>query len=293
VTPLDKITRRLTWLLRLHGKHGGKARRINYTSLPLATDLKFEGTPLRSIMSPPVPDDPFECEQIFDTWVSPMQTGEGNSARDLAELAGTALVEFITLEASGRSLSFQEVTVRLLYALGNAKGACLVYSPRTIEVFHGDRTYGITDGVVSSRFCEGFNLGEVAPTDTLERVELIRTFDRHFCSLYREAYRRGKGLPQAIIALHMGNPGFNWRRLAEAARPGQRPTYAKLMQWENMLLKRDDPIHALYLAMVPLWVTTAEFSKAVGRLSSRPINPTPQQRQFCITKLHTYFHKNR
>jgi hypothetical protein len=293
MTPLTKITERLIWLLRLHGKRGAKVRRMTYSAHPLTTALKFEGTPLRSVMSPPVPDDPFACERIFDTWLTPLLEGTGSSVKDLTDLAGEALSSFITLEGTGRSPTFQEATVRLLYALGNANGACLVYSPRSIEVFHGERTFGVTDGIVSSRFCEGMDLKPFNPVETLERVEQIRTFNPYFCQLYREAHRRGKGLPEALIALHMGNPDLNWRRMAEKSRPDQQPSKAKFRQWENILLKRADPILVLYTALVPLWITSAEFGKAIGRLATRPIDPSATTRQLCITRLHTYFHKNK
>lgn len=265
---------------------------MTYQSLPLVTKLEFEGTPLRSIMSPPVPDDVFGCEQIFDTWVAPLMLGDGDSVKDLTELAGSELCEFIALEATGRSLTFQEATVRLLYALGNAKGASMTYGESHIFVSMDGRIFGVQDGKVMSRFCEGLDLGTVNPIETLEGTGDMRTFDSHFCRLYREAYRRGGLLPQALIALHQGNPRFNWRKLAEASRPNQRPSYNKMFQWENMILKKRDPLHVLYLALVPLWMTSAEFSKALVRVSSRPIELSPEQQQNYITQLHTFFHKN-
>ena len=292
MTHLQTITDRLTFLLRLHGKGGTRTRRMTYTSLPLTSDLKFEGTPLRTIMSPDVPEDAFGCEQIFDTWLSPLKDGEGNCTEDLIALAGKPLYEFISFEGAGRSVTFQEATVRLLYAL--SRHGCLVYSDRSIEVYIGDRTFGIHDGIVTSRFCTGLDLGRnIKPAEVLESTGEVRSFDRFFCSLCREAYRRGKGLTNALIALHMGNPGFNWRKLAEAARPAQRPSYAMMDRWEKTLLRGKDPISTLYTLLVPLWMTGAEFSKAIGRLSARPLELSDVQKQECITKLHNFFHKNK
>lgn len=262
---------------------------MDYTSLPLVTDLKFEGQPLRQFMSPTVPSDPYEAETVFDTWLYPIVSGEGNSTRELAEIGGQDLCEFVTLDRAGRNLTIQEATVRLLYALGNAEGAALDFSAGAIYVRHGGLTYGVEDGVVHSRFSEGLNLGDMPILQVLTTTQKVKTYNTYFCRLYREAYRRGKGLPEVMVALHMGQPSFDWRSLAELAKPDQRPSNAKFRQWESLLLNKKDPIHALYVALVPMWMTVYEFNRSIGRLSTRPVAPSANQIQLCINRLHDFF----
>lgn len=291
MTPLEKVTERLTWMLRLHAKHGGRTRRMEYEALPLLTDLKFEGVRLRRLMSPPVPSEPAACEQLFDTFLSPIQEGEGegNPLRDLGMLGGDALATYV---AQGATVP--EMAVRLIFALSNAEDAELRHGDDYIAVAHHNKLYGINKGVVFSRFCNGLDLGPVQVSDILKRTGRTRTFDAHFCSLYREANRRGKHMKEALIAIHMGNPGFDFGRMAQNATPKRYPPQAKLAQWERMLSENSgpDPLAKLYASLVPIWMTQGEFGRVIAPVTTRPLTPGPKFLQGCINRLFTFFHKN-
>jgi len=283
-TPLKRISTRLAELLKNHDKTGARARRLTFDSLPLATCVKFEGEPLRHVMSPPVPVTGPETEALFDAWLYPLHTGEGEPEK---ESVGETLFNFMN---KGETLG--DKTVRLLYALGNAEGAVLTYDQHTVKVQHDDRVFGISNGVVFSKFCSGLHI-PAEPQRVLEESGKVRTFDKFFCSLYREACKVGKGTKEALIALHTGKPGESMRRMVRIENTAKLPTSRQMSVFEETLHKPLDPLAYLYKQLVPGFLKPAEFSKLFGTLGQRPETLSATARQKHINTLHTHFHKTK
>lgn len=287
MTPLETVVDRLKLLLRLHGKTPGRKHRMMYKSLPLATDLKFEGTPLRKIMSPSVPETGVETALAFDAWLWPVHEGTGSGEADLTAATSPALCAYVC-----RGDTFGVQTVRLLYALSSAEGASMAYDETSIMVTHDDKTYGIANGLVVSRFCAGLQI-KANPKQVLEDTHDVGAYDKGFTSLYREAYRRGGGAREALIALHMGQPNFSFTKLARESVPKRNPTKADIRTWENVLTSGRDPIKRLYKHLVPLWFKSRDFGRMFCSLHTRPLELDPLQQQAYINKLHYHFYKNK
>lgn len=284
---LRDVVERLQFLLRLHGRSRRPVRRMTYTSLPMVNSTLFEGYPVQRLMSPPVPITGTETQLILDSWLYPVQCAEGDAVKDVIAASSPQLYAFMA-----QSTRFADMTVRLIYALGNADGATMTYDETSIMVTHGDRSFGIKDGKVVSRFCSGMQIA-ARPKKVIEARRLTRTFDEGFCSMYKEAYRRGKGADQALIAIHMGNPGFDFDAMAREARPFVEPTDLQMVRWEATLSGKPDPLLCLYKQLVPKWMTAPEFNASFGNVTKRPIELNPLTTQKYINLLHLHFHKNK
>lgn len=282
---LDHVVERLTFLLRMHHK-GSKVRRLTYRSLPLINERKFDHVSLFSIMAPAVPQTSIEAEQLFDAFLYPVIDG-GEPAEELAQIGGEELAEWVM-----RGSTFGEQVVRLLFAVSNVDGVRRVFDDKTFLVMFEDRTFGIRDGIVESRFCSGLEIF-ASPADTLTRTVEVRSFDHNFCSLYREAYRRGPKCLDAIIALHMLNPKFNFKKMADRARVVKTPSAAKMAGWERTLLTARDPIVSIYPKLVPTWMTSSEFRRVFGNIEKRKTNLSEMDIAALTTKLHHHFYKNK
>lgn len=282
--PLTSVVSRAMYLLRMHSRQATRSRRMTFGSLPLDTDKTFEGVSLQRIISPETAATGLETEQLFDIWMWPHFTpGDGDSVADLKE-HNAELCQFVTA-AEG----FGVQTVRLLYALGNAPGARLAWDGDTIMVHHDDKSYGIIDGQVTSRFCTGAKVA-VDHRAVLLDTAVMRTFDADFCSLYREAYRQGKGLVDVLVALAMRVPPFNFRRMGKEALGSRKPSTQQMGGWVTILTRKKDPVSALYKQLVPKWLTIGEFSRVICSMGSRPLEPDAASRQLYINKLYKRFH---
>ena len=282
---IDKVVTRLMWLLRMHGKFAARAHRIIYKAPPMTTEAVFEAVPIRELMCPPTPDTGPETQQLFDTWMWPHHTHEGDSVEDLTE-ADQLLCQYVTKRGD-----FGEQTVRLLFALSTAEGARLAWDGNSIMVHHDECSYGIIDGVVHSRFCTGAKV-VVDHREVLTRRPELRSMDTHFYSLYREANRRGKGLVDVLAAIHMGQPGFNFRRMAEMSVPKRTPSKTQMEAWLKILYNPKDPVAALYKQLVPKWMSSGQFTKVICSLGSRPLPPNPVTQQMYINRLYAHFFKD-
>ena len=284
--PTKHVTDRLAYLLRNHGKSGMRARQATCPTPPLITSLTFNGVPLRTVMSPEVPSDPHQCELIFDTWLAHLvevrDTGTAVTTHDdFIQTAGRTLYDFITLGAT-----FGDSVVRLVFAL--SRHGHLVYSERSIEVFIGELTFGVTDGVVESRFSKGIIIDLPNPCDVLERPGEINVRDRYFCSMYREA--RGcheADVVEALVAVAVGNPAFKWKKLC--AKASAVPPRSRMDSWENAILHQYDPMQTVYRGLVPRYMTATEYANTFGPLAARLLEPTLLQKQAYIQRLSNFF----
>jgi hypothetical protein len=282
---LDHVVERLTFLLRMHHK-GSKVRRLTYRSLPLINERMFDNVSLSRIISPTVPKTSIEAEQLFDAFLYPAIEG-GDPGEELACIGGEELTEWVM-----RGETFGEQAVRLLFAVSNLDGVRRVFDDKTFLVMFDDRTFGIKGGRVESRFCTGLEM-EVRPADILTRTVDVRSFDHNFCSLYREAYRRGGKCLDAIVALHMLNPKFNFKKMADRSRVVKTPTAAKMASWERTLLTARDPIVAMYPKLVPVWMNSSEFRRVFGNIEKRKINPSEMEIAALTGRLHHHFYRNK
>lgn len=285
LTPTERVIKRLSFMLRMHSKRNSKTRVRNLMSLPFNTTLEFEGVPLTTLMSPTVPDNGPEAESWFDAYLYGLYRGESTTPlEDLAETA-PSMAKFV---AQGEGIG--EQATLLLWALGRAKGAVMTYDNDSIMVQFGDMRFGIEHGSVISRFCTGYQV-QCHPMEQLETPKPIRVYSTSFCSLWGEAHSRGKNAPQALIAIMMGDPSYNFRKMAERAVPGIYPTNSQFLIWEDALADKRDPVARLYKHLVPKWMTRGEFGQVIRALGGRPLEGlTPASQQAYITKMHHYFY---
>lgn len=194
---------RIAYYLRRYHRLILRHPRVTLTLLPLNTTLQFEGTPLRELITPQIEGDAAHRRHILDAYLSPLVTFEGDSEKDLVEVAGAvgpSLLAFMQ-NKGGKPATFYEGVVRLIFALGNTEGATMEITDNTILVAHDHLTYGIKAGAVVSRFCTGMELGIGNPLEIVSRTETVEMQDPLFALLYREAYLRGKHLVHALTAI--------------------------------------------------------------------------------------------
>lgn len=266
---------------------GGLAcpKRVVLKSLPLLTEKTFEGRPLRSVMSPLVPDTGVMTESLFDIFIWPHHRKEGDSEKDLLEASSRDLVSFVL-----KGTNLGEQILWLLYALGNADGARLAFDRNSIMVHHDQHSYGIIDGVVHSRFCTGFKVN-ADHWEFLHRRWDITCLNESVCILWREAYRKGPGTVAALTALVMGQPRLNWKKMLDSVLPNKMPTNAQFDSWIATLHTAQDPLAKLYKELVPAWMTASDFGRVFCRIKNRPECPGESSKQAYITKLYAFMYQ--
>lgn len=281
------MTNRLAVVLRKHGRRAARVRRMTFTTLPLVNDIEFEGTPVRLLMSPGLPPlNGAEAEAVFDAWLWPWVSQDAARETDVIGLTNRAVFQFASAgETEGES------ALRLIYALSALPGAELECDNVSAMIHADGTTFGLTNGVAHSRFCEGVTLDFVSPQHYFEQTRSVRTFDPHFHSLYREAYRHGKGAVEALIAIHMGNPGFSFKRLSKLALQTNPPTKYQIQRWERVILEHRDPLSALFTELVPERMNKSTFFQTFGQLCKRTLNPDVIQRQNYLTRMHDTFYR--
>jgi len=281
------VVANLTEGLQRHNRASGSSKRMTYSTLPLSTDAKFDDVNLGDIVTPPVPSDGILTEQLLDAWVYPLVDGESTPEKSLGEIGSKMLLEFVT-----RGSTFAEQTVRLLFALGKAEGATVKYDRSSIIVNHDGREYGMAHGVVNSRFCTGVEVGNVDIVAALDLPLRVRTYDQAFCSLYREAYRKGNYTLNALVAIAMRDATFSWQRMAKLSALKRYPSYDKLQSWERLLNTSLDPLGALYVKLVPKWMSSSEFTNTFGPVMKRSMAVRKDTINKWVNQMYTYFHKN-
>ena len=262
--------------------HGHK--RLVLRSLPLLTDKTFAGVPLRKVMSPAVARTGIENEALFDSWLWPVHSGEGNQQEDLTDVGSPALAKYVL---QGATLG--EQTLRLLYALSNAEGASLTFDRDRILVQHDQVRFGIENGVVKSRFCNGMELN-VDPHEFMHRTPDIRVQGVAFSTVWRQAYRKGQSAAEAAVALYMGQPTLRWQKMLDQALPKKTPSKRHFDDWVETLNSPEDPVGKLYTKLVPRWMSVSEFGVVICRLKVRPMQPSIVAQQGYISRLYTHFH---
>ncbi len=284
--PAQVIIDRIAFLLRQNGGAVlGRKKRTVVQTIPLLNDLEFEGHKLRVLMSPYVTGSGLETEDIFDSWLWPVhRPGEGDSVTDLREKTSDELVSFVT-----HVKDFGVQTVRLLYALSGAEGAKLEITPESVMVHHGEKSYGIIEGRVYSRFCDGLKI-DVDHMKVLTECPTQELFNAVFCRLYREALRIGGGVERALVALHIGRPTFNFRRISRA-KVFVHPTDYLLNSWSIDMARCKDPVGAMYRKLVPRYMTKMRYRTIFGNIPTRNLEPDDAKRQMYINKVYAYFHE--
>lgn len=283
---------RIAYYLRRYNRLILRHPRVTLTLLPLNTTLQFEGTPLRELITPQIEGDAAHRRHILDAYLSPLVTFEGDSEKDLVEVAGTvgpSLLAFMQ-NKGGKPSTFYEGVVRLIFALGNTEGATMEITDNTILVTHDHLTYGIKAGAVVSRFCTGMELGIGNPLEIVSRTETVEMQDPLFALLYREAYLRGKHLVHALTAIRTGDPAIDFKTLiAEDYRP--KVSERTLKRWEDVINEDPDPVGVLYRAMVPTLMTRQAFTKHIGSVQHRAIDMSETSRIRLLNKVYMYFNQ--
>ena len=282
-TIVSKLKRRLC----KHANTGYKLKRLALPGVPLGTDEKFEGVPLRNILSPPLPPlSGIEAEQVFDAWYWPQVSGEGHVEDDITDLVGANVYHYV---AAGKTAA--ECGLRMLYTLSKLPNASLVCHNEGAMLMVEDTLFGISKGVLQSRFCGGFQVGTIDARSYMEKVPLANVYSKPFCSLYRESTKYGKAESRALIALFQGNPGFNFHRMAREATQSKAPSRRKLEAFEKTILEAEDPIKRLYFHLVPEHMTKSKFGEIFIPLSRRNPEPDMALRQRYLSRLHHHVHQ--
>lgn len=284
---VDDLTKELASTLHYYskgGKRGGRA--VPVRTLPMVTDKVWRGIPLNRAMSPPVPATGAETEHLFDTWLWPVKNGEGESFADLATEGGSTLARYVT-----KADDLGERTVRLLYALSNADGASLVHDDHAIMVHHDTHSFGIIDGKVFSRFCDGLDVN-VDHQRILTESKEIKVVTREFCYLWYEAYSRKENLIDPLVALWQSATITYWSRLATRQMGKVVPSQRDMDKWLGHIENNgDDPLLYMYKVLVPKWMTKTAYSKVFGLPTARPFNPSDDERQTFMNRVCGWYNK--
>ena len=282
-TIVSKLKRRLC----KHANTGYKLKRLALTGVPLGTDEKFEGVPLRDILSPPLnPMSGVEAEQVFDAWFWPQVTGEGHVEDDITDLVGSSVYYYV---AAGKTAA--ECGLRMLYTLSKLPNATLVCHNEGAMLMVDDRVFGMSKGLIKSRFCEGFQVGKIDARSYMERVPPVHVYNKAFCSLYRESTKYGRAEGRALIAIFQGNPGFNFHRMARESTHAKLPSPRRLETFEKTILEATDPIEKLYFHLVPEYMTKSKFGQVFIPLSRRNPEPDMALRQRYLTRMYHHVHQ--
>ncbi len=252
----------------------------------MVTDKVWRGIPLARAMSPPVPATGAETERLFDSWLWPVKNEEGESATELTTEGGSVLARYVT-----KGEDFGERTVRLLYALSNADGASLVHDDHAIMVHHGENSYGIIDGKVFSRFCDGLDV-DVDHQGILTESKEVKIVTKEFCYLWAEAYTRKENLIDPLVALWQSATIIHWSRLATRQVGKVVPSQGDMDKWLGHIENSsDDPLLYMYKVLVPKWMTKTTYSKVFGLPTARPFNPSDDERQTFMNKVCGWYNK--
>lgn len=272
--------------LRHAASRGIRDRHRVVRSVPFNVKHKFQGIPISELMHPPVPSSGAETESWFDVYMHPLVTGTGDQLADLLDMAGPDICSFVK---TGKAP--EERAIRLLWALGQADGAVLIYDHNSIVVHHDDRQFGIINGVVESRFCSGLKFACDAKT-YLEGTYDIHVHSSNFCALWVEAHQKTRNEEMALVALLTVYPDFDFKNLLRLKSRAQKTSEAMLLRIERVLNSKKDPIAKLYKMLVPEWMTVGEFSKVFCPLHSRALTGLkPITQQSHITKMRNFFYK--
>ena len=263
---------------------------LRFTTLPMFTTQMCGEYALRDVMSPEVPDEPAMCEMIFDAWLYPIMSSDGDPSEDLARASSMSMVKYVNQERDTGQRA-----VRLLYALSKAPGATIAYSRNNCVVTHGDRSFGIVDGIVKSKFCTGYAL-PCDPNLILDGVHDVRTRDYGFISLYAESRRRkDASLTRLLIALAMGNPEVNFSEWAKRYEPILVPGKATMKRLERIIIaySHNDPIWRIYRELVPRWMKSREFNANLANMTNRSRHLNEVQSQALLQRMCEFFHNKK
>ena len=276
----------LAHTLRHAASRGIRDRHRVVHSVPFSVKHKFQGIPISELMHPPVPSSGAETESWFDVYMHPLVTGMGDQIADLLDTAGSDMYSFVK---TGKSP--EEQTIRLLWALGQADGAVLIYDHNSIVVHHDDRQFGIINGVVESRFCSGLKFVCDAKT-YLEGTYDIHVYNAAFCALWVEAHQKTRNEEMALVALLTSYPDFDFKKILRLKSKSQKASEALMARVERMLESKKDPIVKIYKKLVPEWMTAGEFSRVFCPLPNRPLTAIkPITQHSYINKMRNFFYK--
>ena len=276
----------LAHALRHATSRGVRDRHRVVRSIPFNVKHKFKGIPIAELMHPPVPSDGAETESWFDVYMHPLVTGNGDQITDLLDVAGADMCSFVKT-----GVSPEERVIRLLWALGQAEGAVLIYDHNSIVVQHDNRQFGIVNGVVESRFCSGLKFS-CDPKTYLEATRDIHIHSAVFCSLWVEAHQKTRNEEMALLAILTAYPDFNFKRLLRFKPTTIKVSESMLLRFEKILSGKNDPIIKLYKKLVPEWMTVGEFSGVFCPLQNRSLTELkPLVLHSYITKMRHFFHK--
>lgn len=283
---LHKVVGSLVNAIRLAANSKSRTRRMSYKTIPYDNVLVYKGVKLAEIMVPKVPDDPAAGAAAFDAWAYCLIEGEYDPFEAIEPYLGSEVGKWLR-----KWSEWGDRTVMLLWALGMGEGAFCVYNRDTISVEVGDMRYGVCGGIVTSKFCDGKELALGNTFRLLQEAHVVRTFSHKLVCLYREAYAVGQQETNALLALTTAYPELNLWKLVTQLDTRRYPSTTTMRRFERLVIKSKDPMAELFRALVPMWMTRGEFTKAVGNLARRREMTSAPARQNMITRLYQYFYK--
>lgn len=283
------LTNRLAHLLRRYHRQLPHTKSMWLELMPLDTKETFEGRPLSALTIPYIHGQAGDRRNLLDLWVEPLRTGEWDPVKELGSAASYTLVKFMRVEGVKREVDLFEQTVRLIYVLGKTRGARMTIDETSIMVEHDGLTYGMQDGAIVTRLNAGIEIGKGNPQALLETVDVVEINDMTFSSLYREAYRRGQGVLNLLMALRTGHPDFRFHKLVDSSRAHKYMTRKQMDQAEKVIFEADDPVATLYRKLVPAYTSRTDFIAYISPVGGRQIPPTIYARQRLLNHLVSFF----
>lgn len=247
-------------ILRLRGMEGRRhgPRPVEITGLDFDTTKTFEGFPLRRLMVPYIKSGLTyqSAEALFAVWV----TGTKKEVDDLAKTLGIDLPKNIRTYL-GAFKSQGELIVRLAWTLyQNILDASEVeLSKGTLLIKDEDRSFGIKDGVVVTRF--GSYDFALDPEAILKKPAVAYLRDSQLVGWYKQAVAVGQQeVADAIACFGIAKHDVNWE-----VRLTQGKFKTLVVDRCIRVLKHDaNPYVGLCRVLVPNYISMDEFSKHFG-----------------------------
>lgn len=280
-----KVLDELSAAIRRAPDSQSRTRRMIFKAVPFDNNLTFSGVGLAEIMVPEMPADSNFTQAAFDAWAYSLIERESWPMTELAKFISPEACDWLSQWADPKVQA-----VMLLWALGHADGASVIYSDTDILVTHGEHTFGVVGGNVIARFCVGKLMEIASPAVILNDTREIRTFSARFISMYREAYRAGAQHTNALLALTTAYPTLDLWKMASKHERRRTPSVTTLRRWEKIAATHDDPLPILHRLIVPQWASRGVFTRVVGSLSNRGAAISHAVRQKLISRMCNYFH---
>lgn len=287
----QKVLEGLRGIIQHSADSRSRTRRMRFNAIPFNTDMTFNGVNMADVMVPSVPDDPIQCQAIFDVWAMTLIDRDEDMVaaltRVVAPKEAKSLVDWL---AQWETPEAQ--TSMLLWALGHAEGASVAYDKVSILVEHKGVKYGVERGAILSRFKSGHPLPIENPEALIHFSGTRRTFSFKYIRMYREAYQHSDAAVQVLLALITAHPKADlWGALSRSGKY-HTPAPGTLTRWSRVITDFERPLPVIYRQMVPVWMSAPTFRAVIGDVGRSNVMGV-ETRQAIINRMYQHFYKNK